>query len=87
MMVKTICTCDRCGKTFDEVNSKSIKIVPARAERKKKSQESKKNGLFCGLFDFINRYTVKDFCPECIEEIKGFIQKGAIKSENSPDKH
>ena len=39
MMVKTICTCDRCGKTFDEVNSKSIKIVPARAERKKKSQE------------------------------------------------
>ena len=63
MMVKTICTCDRCGKTFDEVNSKTIKIVPARAERKKKSQESKKNGLFCGLFDFINRYTVKDFLP------------------------
>ncbi len=62
-------------------------FVPARAERKKKSQESKKNGLFCGLFDFINRYTVKDFCPECIEEIKGFIQKGAIESENSPDKH
>ena len=46
MMVKTTCVCDRCGKTFDEVNSKTIKIVPARAERKKKSQESKKNGLF-----------------------------------------
>ena len=41
-MVKTICTCDRCGKTFDEVNSKTIKIVPARAERKKKSQILKK---------------------------------------------
>ena len=41
MMVKTICTCDRCGKTFDEVNSKSIKIVPARAERKKKNKENK----------------------------------------------
>lgn len=87
MMVKTTCVCDRCGKTFDEVNSKTVKIVSARAERKKRSQESKKNGLFCGLFDFSNRYTVKDFCPECIEEIKGFIQKGAIESENSPDKH
>ena len=52
-----------------------------------KCQESMKNGLFCCLFDFINRYTVKDFCPECIEEIKGFIQKGAIENENSPDKH
>lgn len=56
-------------------------------ERKKESQEPKKAGLFCGLFDFLNRYTVKDFCPECIEEIKGFIQKGAFESENSPDKH
>ena len=55
--------------------------------REKESQEPKKTGLFCGLFDFLNRYTVKDFCPECIEEIKGFIQKGAIESENSPDKH
>lgn len=87
MMVKTTCVCDRCGKTFDEVNSKTVKIVSARAERKKESQEPKKAGLFCGLFDFLNRYTVKDFCPECIEEIKGFIQKGALESENSPDKH
>lgn len=87
MMVKTICVCDRCGKTFDEVNSKTIKIVPTRAERKKESQESKKTGLFCGLFNSFNRYTVKDFCPECIEEIKGFIQKGAIERENSLDKH
>ena len=84
MMVKTICTCDRCGKTFDEVNSKTIKIVPARAERKKKSQESKKNGRSFRLYQQIHG---KRFCPECIEEIKGFIQKGAIESENSPDKH
>ena len=87
MMVKTTCVCDRCRKTFDEVNSKTVKIVPARAERKNESQEPKKTGLFCGLFDFFNRYTVKDYCPECIEEIKGFIQKGAIENENSPDKH
>lgn len=52
MMVKTTCVCDRCGKTFDEVNSKTVKIVSARAERKKESQEPKKAGLFCGLFDF-----------------------------------
>ena len=56
MMVKTICTCDRCGKTFDEVNSKSIKIVPARAERKKKSQESKKNGLEAVFQDWIQKH-------------------------------
>ena len=82
MMVKTTCVCDRCGKTFDEVKSKTIKIIPARTERKKAT------GLFYGLsLAFFNRFTVKDYCPECIEEIKGFIQKGAIESENSPDKH
>lgn len=86
MMVKTTCVCDRCGKTFDEVNSKTVKIVSARAERKK--AKNKRNGLVLRTFPcFFNRFTVKDYCPECIEEIKGFIQKGAIESENSPDKH
>lgn len=79
MMVKTTCVCDRCGKTFDEVKSKTIKIIPARTNE---------TGLFYGLsLAFFNRFTVKDYCPECIEEIKGFIQKGAFESENSPDKH
>lgn len=47
MMVKTTCVCDRCGKTFDEVNSKTVKIVPARAERKK--AKTNETGLFYGL--------------------------------------
>lgn len=86
MMVKTTCVCDRCGKMFDEVKSKTIKIIPARTERKK--AKTNETGLFYGLsLAFFNRFTVKDYCPECIEEIKGFIQKGAIESENSPDKH
>lgn len=86
MMVKTTCVCDRCGKTFDEVKSKTIKIIPARTERKKQKQT--KRACFTDFpLLFFNRFTVKDYCPECIEEIKGFIQKGAIESENSPDKH
>lgn len=63
MMVKTTCVCDRCGKTFDEVNSKTVKIVSARAERKKESQEPKKAGLFCGLFDFFEHIHGKRFLP------------------------
>ena len=70
-----------------KVKSKTIKIIPARTREEKKTKTNE-TGLFYGLsLAFFNRFTVKDYCPECIEEIKGFIQKGAFESENSPDKH
>ena len=63
MMVKTTCVCDRCGKTFDEVNSKTVKIVSARAERKKESQEPKKAGLFLWPFRLFEQIHGKRFLP------------------------
>lgn len=74
-MLKTICVCNRCGKTFDEQQSKTILFVPARKEREKLKNGSQENGgLFFGLFRSIYREQAKDYCPECVDKIHKFIQ-------------
>lgn len=85
-MLKTICTCNRCGKTFDEKDSKTIKIVPASRERAKQKKESQEEGLFYGFFKALRRASVKDYCPECVNEINDFIlNKGGAEHENGID--
>lgn len=84
-MLKTICVCNRCKKTFDEKDSKTIKIVSARSEREKQ-KENQTEGLFCAFFKAINRAAVKDYCPECINKINDFIlNEGGAEHENGSD--
>ena len=84
-MLKTICVCNRCGRNFDEKDSKTIKIVPARSEREKKSGKPE-DGLFFSFFQALNRANVKDYCPECINKINDFIlNKGGAENENGSD--
>lgn len=85
-MLKTICVCNRCGKTFDEKDSKTIKIVSARSEREKQKNENPTEGLFFGFFKAIQRAAVKDYCPECINKINDFIlNEGGAENENGSD--
>lgn len=83
-MLKTLCICNRCGKEFAEKDSKTIKIVSARKERRKGSDPEK--GLFWGLLSALACAGVKDYCPDCVNEINEFIlNEGRAKRENGID--
>jgi len=82
-VIKTICRCDRCGKEFQEDKSVTIVFRKAKVARggQEPEAESKLVSAFASLFSSI-RPGIKDFCPECIEEIKNFM-KGDKANEDS----
>ena len=82
-MIKTICTCDRCGIQFPAEQSKTI--IFQRSEKARKSAEAE-GKIVLELRRMFKPFTTKDYCPECVEEIKKFIEtKGERKNERCPD--
>lgn len=88
-MIKTICTCERCGRTFPEKESKTIIIRDTDRVRREMSGERKPIGLFDGFINAMGKlYSkhVKDYCPDCITEIER-VMKGEKEDENNISEH
>ena len=81
-MLKTICICDRCKKEFPAKKAKRIVFESSLPE--KEDTGSRIVNMIMTLFPFP---VSRDYCPECIFEIKEFMKKKeGSNDENCIDK-
>lgn len=81
LMIKTICKCDRCKKEFPAKNAKRIVFEDTL---EKQETVSRIIEVFVKMFPNPPR----DYCPECVSEIKEFMKrKEGSSDENCIDKH
>lgn len=82
-MMKTICICDRCKNEFPAKKAKRIIFESSLPE--KENAGSKIVDMIMTLFPLP---VSRDYCPECISEIKKFMKKKeGSNDENCIDKH
>lgn len=72
-MLKMSCICDRCGKEFDSKLAQRISFESTLTPEK--TWGSSLVEIACRFFP----QRPRDYCPECVEEIKKFMEN---KSEN-----
>lgn len=72
-MPKTICICDRCGKEVEVRLAKRIVFKPALSPEE--TSESKLVEMITKVF----KNPLQDFCPECVTEIKEFMDSKKSK--------
>lgn len=83
-MLKMVCICDRCKKQFPAKEAKRIKFINTLSGEVEKKEIIP--GFLKNFCEFLEKYHEKDYCPECVSEIKIFIsQKGEPENENSVD--
>lgn len=83
--MKIVCECNRCGK---EVPAKDAKrIIFAKAISKNKESEYFLPGFLAKFVETMEMKHQKHYCPDCVLEIKKFIegQKGDFENENCID--
>ena len=81
LMINTICKCDRCKKEFP---AKDAKRIVFEDTLEKQETVSRIIEAFVKLFP----NSPRDYCPECVSEIKEFMKKKEGSSdENCIDKH
>lgn len=82
LIIKTICVCDRCKKEFPAKDAQ--RIFFDNTLEKQKSVASRIVEAVLTAFPSPPR----DYCPECISEIKKFMKKKeGSNDENCIDKH
>lgn len=74
-MLKMFCKCDRCKKLFEAKLAQRISF-----EYTLTPEETMKSKIVEALAQAFPK-TPRDYCPECVAEIKDFI-----KTKNEPEK-
>ena len=74
-MLKMFCICDRCKKQFEAKLAQRISF-----EYTLTPDETLKSKIVEAVAQFFPK-TPRDYCPECVEEIRDFM-----KSKNESDK-
>ncbi len=74
-MLKMVCICDRCKKQFEAKLAQRISF-----EYTLTPEETMKSKIVEALAQAFPK-TPRDYCPECVAEIKDFI-----KTKNEPEK-
>lgn len=74
-MLKMFCICDRCKKQFEAKLAQRISF-----EYTLTPEETMKSKIVEALAQVFPK-TPRDYCPECVAEIKDFI-----KTKNEPEK-
>lgn len=83
-MIKTTCICDRCGREFPESEAVAIKIVSSMDERNGRENKKATGGLLLGLSKSLRKNKdIRDYCPDCVNEIKHFIENSGNNKTNS----
>ena len=76
-MLKMFCICDRCKKQFEAKLAKRIIFEPALTPEE--TWGSKLVGMAASFFTDRPR----DYCPECVSEIRNFMKSKEGESDGS----